>query len=378
MTTVVGRCGGDVRGDAEVSVESSGTALVEVRSLVGELYGEAIRDQVARVLAAFGSPAVAVRVRDAGALPFVLEARLEAALAAHRGVPLPPIEPRVPVISTRRLRRTRLYVPGDSPKLIPNAMLYGADVVVLDLEDSVAPEAKAAARAMVRRALAGLDWRRIEVAVRINAGPMGLEDARCVAPGADLLLVPKAEDPETIQEIAALLDELEAPTLLLPIVESARGVLRVFDVASASPRIAAVALGLEDLTADLGVQRTQEGAETAWAQGALIVGCRAAGVAPLNSVYSVADDPEGVERYARRAGAMGFEGIGCIHPRQVAPAHRGFAPDSAEIDRARRLVAGYERALGEGRGVVAFEGGMVDVPVYERARRTLARAAEAR
>lgn len=372
--TTVGRCGEGVRGDCEVSVEDSSALQVEIRSLVGELFGDSLQAQVDRVLAVFGNPSVRLLLRDAGALPFAIEARLEAALAIHLGEELPPLTSRTPNVRGDRLRRTRLYVPGDGSKLIPNAMLYGADTILLDLEDSVAPSAKTPARAMVRRALASLDWGDADVAVRINAGELGCEDVRIVAAGVDTLVIPKAEEPEELALLAAMLDDMGVPARLVPIVESARGVLRTFEIASASPRIVAVALGLEDLTADLGVARTVEGTETAWARGAFIAGCRAAGVAPLNSVISVIDDADAVERYARESAAMGFEGIGCIHPGQVAPAHRGFAPNTADVDRARRLVSQYEDALAAGKGAIAFEGGMVDVPVYERARRTLQRA----
>lgn len=372
--TVVGRCGDGVRGDCEVTVESASSLAIEVRSLVGELFGDRIRAQVERVLAAFGNPGVRLLLRDAGALPFAIEARLEAALATHLGVDLPSIQHRTPIVVPQRLRRTRLYVPGDGPKLIPNAMLYGADTILLDLEDSVAPSAKASARAMVRRALASLDWGDADVAVRINAGELGREDIRAVAMAVDTIVVPKAEEPEELAWLAAMLDDMGAPAQLVPIIESAKGVLKAYEIAASTPRIAAVALGLEDLTADLGVSRTVEGKETAWARGAFVAGCRAAGVSPLNSVISVIDDADAVERYARESAAMGFEGIGCIHPGQVTPAHRGFAPDAKEVERARRLVTQYEEALSSGKGAIAFEGGMVDVPVYERARRTLKRA----
>ena len=373
--TVVGRCGGSVRGDAEVTVESATRGAIEVRSLVGELYGDSIRATAERALEFFGRPSVSVRIRDAGALPFVLEARLEAALAEHLSIPAPPLPPRRHEIASReRLRRTRLYVPGDSPKLMPNAMLYGADIVVLDLEDAVAPSTKSAARALVRHALAALDWGNTRIAVRINVGPMGLHDVRAVGAGADTILVPKAEEPEELRGVAALLDDIGSAARLLPIVESAKGVLRAYEIASASLRVEAVALGLEDLTADLGAPRTSGGEETAWAAGALVVACRAAGVAPLNSVHSVVDDPEATERYARRSATLGFEGIGCIHPRQVGPTHKGFAPDAAAIEGARRIVSEYKAAIDAGKGVLAVSGGMVDAPVYERALRTLERA----
>lgn len=370
----VGEHGPAVRSDVWIGVTDAPSASYDLTTSVEPLYGRAIRTQVEAALERFGRPGLHLEIRDSGALPFVLEARLEAALCAFLGQELPLILGRKHSVTRDRLRRTRMYVPGNGPKLFANAGLYRPDGLILDLEDSVAPDAKFAARALVRRALGNLDWPQCERMVRINSGPAGLDDLAAVVPqGVDAVLVPKAEEGEALREIAARLDALEVGTVLIPIVESALGVQRAFDIASASPRVVAVAIGLEDYVADLRAERTDEGLESAYACGAIVNAARAAGVSPLASVFSKVDDPEGMRRYAERARRMGFDGVGCIHPRQVRPAHEAFTPSVDELESARAIVEGFEAALAEGRGAVAVGGRMVDAPVYQRARLALRR-----
>lgn len=165
---------------------------------------------------------------------------------------------------------------------------------------------------------------------------------------------------------------------LIPIIESARGVLRAFEIASASPRVVALAIGLEDYAKDIGAERTAEGRESLWARSQIVNAARAAGVTPLGSVFGDVADETGLRAFVRDARALGFEGIGCLHPRQVQIAHAAFAPTPEEIERACRIVQAFEEARARGAGVVALDGKMIDAPVVERARRTirLARAME--
>ncbi len=166
------------------------------------------------------------------------------------------------------------------------------------------------------------------------------------------------------------------PAHLIPIIESARGAFNALAIASASERVAALAIGLEDYTADLGATRTPEGLESLWARSQVVNAARAAGVQPLASVYADVDDLDGMRRFAAEARTFGFEGVACLHPRQVAAAHHGFRPAPDEVERARRIVAALDEARALGRGVAAVYGKMVDAPVAERARRVL-RLAEA-
>jgi citrate lyase subunit beta/citryl-CoA lyase len=393
--------------------EAAGAPALDVRSRVDALYGDSIRSLVRETLAALGAEDVSVTLEDAGALPFTIAARLEAAVrrlrpattAAALPVLPPPAAPdgrqEVPGAAGRaagaaardRRRRTRLYLPGDTPRYFVNAGLHRPDAVVLDLEDSVPPAHKAAARILVRNALRAVSFYGAERMVRINALPAGLEDVVALAPhGVDVFVIPKVEGPGEVvaagEALAGLRRDgrLPGPVWLLPLVESARGVLAAGAIAGAAPEVVALGLGVEDYTADVGARRTPEGLETLWARSQVVAAARAAGVQPLASVFADLDDAEGLRRWAEGARDLGFEGAGCIHPRQVGPVRAAFTPSPDEVARARRIVVAFEgqdaakgdhgdeaggEAEGEGRGVVVVEGEMVDAPVVARARRVL-------
>ncbi|AIE83753.1 aldolase/citrate lyase family protein [Fimbriimonas ginsengisoli] len=371
--TQVGEHGPAIRSDVWIAVMDASKAGYDLTTSVEAIYGQSIRRQVEAALGRFGNPNVHLEIRDSGALPFALEARLEAALCSHLGLPLPALPART-VPKRTHLRRTRLYVPGNGPKLFPNAGLYRPDGLILDLEDSVAPDAKFAALAMVRRALTALDWDGSERMVRVNQGEQGMRDLMVVASqGVEAFLLPKIEEPEQVREAASRLDELGSEAVLLPLIESAAGIERAFEIASSSPRVAAITVGLEDYVTDLHAERTSEGRESAYAQARIVNAARAAGVSPLASVFPQVDDPDAMFEYARNARGLGFDGVGCIHPRQIRAAHRAFAPSAEELGDAAAIVAGFEAALAEGRGAVSVRGRMVDAPVYERAREVLAR-----
>jgi citrate lyase subunit beta/citryl-CoA lyase len=212
--------------------------------------------------------------------------------------------------------------------------------------------------------------------VRVNAFPTGLHDLRTLAPhGVHTFLLPKVEDGDTVRVATDLLDQLgDTGSRLLPIIESARGVLHAYPIASASPRVVAVALGLEDYTVDIGAQRTVAGRESWWAQSQIVNAARAAGVQPLASVYSAIDDEAGFRTWLADARGLGFAGAGCLHPRQIRIVHAAFAPSGEEIIHAQGIVAAFEQAQASGSGVIAVDGVMVDAPVVERARQVLRRA----
>lgn len=388
MIHVAGRRGSDVRSDAWVEIEprTSGGIELAVRSRVDAYYGESIRAQARACLAALTVEHARVSIEDQGALPFVLDARIEAAgrragLAAGRAAvsqraALPPPSPR------ERLRRSRLYLPGNEPKFLINAGLYRPDAVILDLEDSVHPDEKDTARILVRNALAAVDFHGAERMVRINQLPLGLEDLRAVVPERpDVILVPKVESPEAIAAVDRILDELllgdTRPVWILPILESALGIERAFDVGRASPRVVALTLGLEDYAADLGVPRSPDGLESVYARRRLVNAARAAGIAPIDSVYGQVDDLEGLRAWGARSRALGFVGMGCVHPRQIPVIHQAFAPTPAEIDRALAIVRAYESAQAEGKGVVSLGSKMIDPPVVRQAQRTVDQARRA-
>lgn len=376
----------DTPSDLRVRVELSaaGGVVVEIRSKVAAYYGRAIEEQVRSGLAALEVEHARVVLEDQGALPFTIAARLEAAVrgaGAGAGKRILTEPAPAPARSGRaRRRRSRLYLPGSTPRFFVNAGLHRPDAVILDLEDSVAPADKDSARILVRNALRSVQFGDCERMVRINQHPLGLEDLRDVVPERpDVILVPKVETPEEILEVDAELRGLaggdEGPWLM-PILESALGVENAFAVASASPRVAALTIGLEDLTADLGVVKTDHGAETLYSRQRLVIAARAAGVQAIDSVYGDVEDPEGLFAYGRASRAMGFEGMGCIHPRQIAVIHEAFAPTEQEIEKALRIVEAFEEAEARGLGVVSLGTRMIDPPVVNRARRLIDEARE--
>jgi len=378
--------GDSVRSDLHVAFTPGDEALViELHSRVAPYYGEAIDTQVRNVLATLGVGTGRVAIHDGGALPFVIAARLETAVRraglGGESRALPEAHPR-PAPSTRdRLRRSRLYLPGSQPKIMVSAGLHGPDAVILDLEDSVHPAEKDAARTLVRNALQTLDFGAAERMVRINQLPLGLEDLDEIVPVApDLILIPKVEDPSQVravdERITAIQERLgETRALwLMPILESALGFEHAFAVAQASPRVAALTLGLEDYTADLGVRKTPEGSESLYARTRTVNAAKAAGVQAIDSVYGDVDDTEGLLAWGRRSRDLGFEGMGCVHPRQIPVVHEAYAPGKEELTRAARIVAAFEAAKAEGRGVVSLGSKMIDPPVVERAVKLMGRA----
>jgi citrate lyase subunit beta/citryl-CoA lyase len=378
-----GRKGSDVRSDCWVSVTpaDAGGLSITVKSKVEVMYGEAIRSQVRTGLETLGVQRAAVEVEDFGALPFVLMARLEAAVrraygAAVRAAWLPEVAPETRVPSRRdRFRRSRLYLPGNEPKFMFNAGLHAPDGVILDLEDSVAPSEKDAARLIVRNALRTIDFRESERMVRINQGDLGLEDLDAVIPeNVHVILIPKCESAETVREIdariAKILGSRGTPVLLMPILESGLGILRALEIATASPNVIALTIGLEDYTADIGAQRTAEGRESFFARSMVVAAARAAGIAPIDTVFSDVADPEGLRASVVEAKGLGFEGKGCIHPNQIRVIHDAFAPTPEEIAKATRIVRAFEEAQAKGLAVVSLGSKMIDPPVVKRALRT--------
>ncbi len=380
-----GPSGEKIRSDLVVRYEpGDGPLEITVTSKVGYLYGEAIEAAVRRVAEAFGVGSGTLEVEDFGALEWVILARVEACLrrAGFEGGPVLP-EPAPDHRAPRkrhRLRRSRLYVPGPQPKLMLSAGLYGADGIILDLEDSVAPAEKDAARILVRNALLAMDFGASERMVRVNQGETGLADLLAVAPHhVHTILLPKVEEPGQVAEAAARLRELcgeEAP-FLMPILESPLGIHNAFGIAAADPLVVALTLGLEDLSAELGAPRTPEGWESFLARQTTVYAARAAGVQPIASVFSDVRDEAGLVAYVRRERGLGFDGIGCIHPRQIPVVHRAMAPSEAELEQALRIVRAAREAEARGLGVVALGSKMVDPPVVHQAERTveLARAA---
>ncbi len=383
-TSSAGRRGSKVRSDAWVSItpRSSGGVELHLQSKVEALYGDAIRELMLSGAEHFGLEHAVIEVEDQGALPFVLMARFEAAVRRLDG--FESAKPWLPQRSrefrespANRMRRSRLYLPGNEPKYMLNAAVHGGDGLIFDLEDSVAPSEKHAARYLVRNALIHLDAGECEKMVRINQGEMGLADLEHIVPyGVELILVPKVEAPEELVKVQRRIEELmpadqKRTVWLMPIVESAKGAWYAYEIASAVESVVALAIGLEDYTADIGAQRTLEGRESFWARSQVLNGARAAGVQPIDTVFSDVNDMEGLRQSVEEAKSLGFVGKGCIHPRQIPVVHQAFAPTEGDIAKARRIVLAFEEAERQGLGVVSLGSKMIDPPVVKRALHTI-------
>ena len=282
-----------------------------------------------------------------------------------------------------RLRRTRMYAPGNNPKVLSKGTTPGADSVILDLEDSVAPSQKDAARIMVRYALENVDFGDAEVLCRVN--PMsteyGPEDVRTKGHLVDGLVVPKSETKADVLQVDSLLEEVEAEHGLqvgkvgiVPLIETAKGVLNAYEVATASPRNISLAFGAEDYTADVGGLRTRDGISMLWARSQVVAAAKAAGIQASDTVFGDFRDEEGLYAEAKQAAEMGFDGKGAIHPKQLPIIIDAFTPDGKAIEKSQKIMAAIRKAEVEGSGVAALGGKMIDAPVRARAEKVLALA----
>jgi citrate lyase subunit beta/citryl-CoA lyase len=274
-----------------------------------------------------------------------------------------------------------LYLPGTEPKYFINAALHGPDAIILDLEDSVHHAEKDAARILVRNTLRAVDFGACERMVRINQLPLGLEDlAEIIPESPDLVLIPKTESPQQVAEVDRMIGELKArnqidrPIWLMPILESALGIENASAIANATPNVAALTIGLEDYTADMGVVKTADGRESLYARTRLVNAAKAAGIQAIDSVFGDVGDMDGLRRWGENSRALGFEGMGCIHPTQIPVIHEAFTPSHLEIEKALKIVAAFEEAQQRGLGVVSLGSKMIDPPVVQRALKLVARA----
>ena len=284
------------------------------------------------------------------------------------------------------MRRSMLFIPGNTPNLLINSPYLGADAVIYDLEDAVSPAEKDSARILVRNTLRSVDLGGRETIVRINAidTEYWKKDIDAVAPQRpSILMVPKssrAEDIQAVDDYVTRVEErLGAPQhaiRLMPLIETALGVENAFSIAAASPRVAALFLGAEDLTADLRCQRTKEGGEIQYARGRLVCGARAAGIEAYDTPFTDVQDLEGLAKDAAYAKSLGFTGKACISPAHVTTVNRVFSPTQADIDYAKDVFAAIAEAKRQGKGAISLRGKMIDAPIVQRARMVLEAASE--
>lgn len=280
---------------------------------------------------------------------------------------------------TLRPRRSALYLPGNKPRALEKGKSLPADVVILDLEDAVGPDAKAEARAGVCDAIASDDYRPREVVVRINGLDTEWHDddlAAVAGSAADGVLVPKVESGEQVRALTAALDRLGAPEplRLWVMIETPRSFLRAEEIASATDRLAALVVGTNDLVNDLHGLHVPGRAPVLAALSLAVLGARAGGKVILDGVFNDITDEQGFRAEARQGREMGFDGKTLIHPAQVGPANDVFGPSQQDVAEARKVVAAYEEARAAGTSVITVDGRMIESLHVRNAERILALA----
>ncbi len=283
------------------------------------------------------------------------------------------------------MRRSCLFLPGNQPSMLQNGMVLACDVLIFDLEDAVSENEKDAARELVSQALLTLDFGMREKVVRVNdveTPHAHLDIIRVTEGGADAVMVPKTVGATTVLKAASILDEAEEKAGLshgsvgiILLIETAMGIEKALEAASASPRVRALALGGEDLAADLGCPRTKASNELFYARARLVMAGRACGLDVIDTPFTDARNTEGCYEDACYARSLGFSGKLLISPHHIEPVHRAFRPDESEVSYALEVVDAMRRAKEEGRGAVSLRGKMIDLPVLAQAERTIELAA---
>jgi citrate lyase subunit beta / citryl-CoA lyase len=366
------------KGDCTVRVTECLEPRINIVTDNDHLFEMGLLSVIEESMSALGTDTLCVDLEDHGAVDYVVMARVEAAVRA--------VSPQIGAwrigtkqdSSTRdRLRRTRLYAPGNNPHLLMGAELYGSDCVLLDLEDSVPLSEKNVARILVKHLLAAVEFQ--EVWVRINpletCGREDLAEVMLASPHG--ICLPKAESCNDVfkleEEMAVLESNLEidlGSTFIMPIIETGKGVLNALEIASASKRVVVMAFGAEDYTRDVGANRTREA--LLYPRTKIVAACAASGIQASDTVYADVDDEEGLIEETKHIRDLGFVGKGAINPRQIRPIHEVFRPTDEQIKYAREVIAVADQAKAKGIGAVALRGKMIDWPVVERAKKLVA------
>lgn len=287
-----------------------------------------------------------------------------------------------------RLRRTVMYAAGNNPGLLQNAAIYGADSVIFDVEDSVAVSEKDSARELVYHALKKLTFP-CEIGVRINhiSTPWGYDDLEYLLPAKpDYIRLPKGESGDEIKDIDRIITKAEekqgfepGSIKLMVSIESPKGLRNAYEIAVASPRMIAIAIGGEDFAASLKTEKTKGnlftgGRELFVARSMIVFAAREAGIQAIDSVFSDLRDEETLINEVQLVKELGFDGKSCVNPRQIDLIHQVFTPSDKEISYAYRVLAVFEEAQAKNSGVIAMDGKMIDMPMVIRAERVLANA----
>jgi citrate lyase subunit beta/citryl-CoA lyase len=265
--------------------------------------------------------------------------------------------------------------------MISDGHIYGSDSIMFDLEDSVSLKEKDSARFLVYNALRTIDYEGTETVVRVNGldTPFGRDDFEAIVKAKpDIIRLPKTEKPEDIIEADKLITEIEekngmeyGTVKLMAAIESALGIINAYKIATASPRLVAIAIGAEDFVTDMKTTRSPEGIEVLSARSQVLLAARAAGIYALDTVYSDVNNMEGFVNEVKLIKQLGFDGKSVIHPKQIQPVHDIYTPTQKEIEKSIRVLHAIEEAEKKGSGVIALDGKMIDGPIVDRARRVI-------
>ncbi len=274
-----------------------------------------------------------------------------------------------------RLRRSMLFVPADKPERIEKAATLPADVIIIELEDGVSPENKEFARKQAGRMIEQVDFGNKEVALRVNriSTLNGLKDIGAMAEWAkkpDMVVLPKVESSGEIRIYDDLVSQMKAELEFMVLIESSRGILNAPKIVSASPRVTCLALGVADLSAELGSRITWDAMFVH--RSSMVLACGLTGITPIDSPYLNIKDETGLIKECQKVREMGYTGKLCIHPSQLGPVNKSFTPTEEEIAHARKVVKILET---QGSGAIMVDGKMIDMPVIKSAQR-IVQAAE--
>jgi len=274
-----------------------------------------------------------------------------------------------------------LYIPGNNPAMLQQGGVYGADSILLDLEDAVAINQKDAARILVRNVIKNVDFYDTEVCVRVNHldTPFGIDDLETIVPlQPDAIRFPKTETVEELEKLISIIEDIENKHKLPHdkmaihvMIETALGVQNVFDIAKYSKRVDAITIGGQDLTADMNIKSTIDGSGIDLARKMIVMAAKANKVDAIDTVFVDVNDEEGLRKDAEYAKQIGFSGKAVINPRQIEIIHEVYAPTESEIRKAYKIIKAFNKNKAEGIGVFAVDGKMVDAPVVSRAIYTL-------
>jgi citrate lyase subunit beta-like protein len=281
-------------------------------------------------------------------------------------------------------RRALLYMPGDDRRKIEKATTLGVDSICMDMEDGVAANKKAEARAVIAQAMKELDFANSEQCIRINSIGSGLEKRDLVAALAtnpDAIVVPKIETAEQVKWVSEHIESYELSSnlkigaiRLLIGVETAKGILNLKEIAESDKRLEVIIFGAEDYAASVGATRTKEATEVLYARSAVVTACAANDLQAIDMVYIDFKDEKGLRVEAEQGAGLGFSGKQIIHPNQVVPVQEAFTPSDSAIEYAKRIIESFESSQKEGKGAYALDGRMIDMPLLKNAQKVLERA----